>query len=141
MKFFNDLLGVNITHSDIDVAHRVGKSSEGRQTMLVRFIRRDCVETVIKEPKSLKSKGYAIFEDSTLANRRLLHRLANHTDISQQWITRGKVWALTNNNTRIHFDILDDISKKVIEEDNKHTNMNKSTINQRDKPPQRNSTT
>ena len=72
---------------------------------------------ILKKRKSLKGKGYAIFEDATLPNHQLLYRLHNHQGISQQWMTKGKIWALTKRNVRFHIDIMEDINKKIEEAD------------------------
>ena len=112
-NFLKQNLKLDIPVREIDCAHRVGAVRNGKQTMLVKFFRRDYVEDIIKERRILKKKPYSIHEDATLENMKLLNRLFNHDEIDQSWLIRGTVWAKTNTGQKFRVEILDDINKKI----------------------------
>jgi hypothetical protein len=94
MDFLKEVFKINnITFEDIDCAHRVGKVSDQKQTMLVRFFSRDLVSAIISKKSTLKGTGFVVFEDSTLINHKLLNALKLHPNIDSAWITNGTVWA------------------------------------------------
>ena len=69
---FSDKVGIPITASDIEVAHRTGQRSSTRaRLILVRFFDRKKRDSVLTSRRNLKNKGIVIGEDLTYANRRL----------------------------------------------------------------------
>ena len=113
------MLEADIPTNDIDCAHRVGGRKDGKQIMLVRFIHRDHVETIIKNRHALKNSDYVIYEDTTYGNRKLLNRLHVHPMIKQSWYIRGKVWGLTHKGLKVRFVIYDDIAARIREQTSK----------------------
>lgn len=113
VRFLNDHLQLNVSLNDVDCAHRVGSIRNGSQPMLVKFFRRDFVESIISKRKQLKGTSYVIYEDSTLANRQLLNRLHNHPLVTRSWLSRGSVWAVTEPNNKFKVRIFDDINDLI----------------------------
>ena len=63
---FSDKVGIPITASDIEVAHRTGQRSSTRaRPILVRFFDRKKRDSVIISRRNLKNKGIVIGEDLT----------------------------------------------------------------------------
>jgi hypothetical protein len=95
IDFFKTRLNINsISTLDLDCAHRLGDSVEGKQTILMRFFARDQADLVMSRRKLLKETPFVIFGDATLANRRLLNALNRKKDtIHSAWILNGIVWA------------------------------------------------
>ena len=78
--------------------------------MLVRFHKREFADQLIKMRKQLANKGYAIFDDSTYLNRKLINQLNEHPAIDKAWLTRGHVWATDKaSSTKTKYDILSHI--------------------------------
>jgi hypothetical protein len=92
----------NIEPADIDCAHRVGTVKEKKQTLLVRFFRREIVEHILSNRKMLKGSEISVFEDTTVKNRTLIYDLNQRAEVEIAWSQSGKVWAkLYNNDKRI----------------------------------------
>ena len=109
--FFKEHLKLDIPLKEIDCAHRVGMKTDGKQPMLVKFLRRDNVDKIILVRKQLKGLGFVIYEDATTANKKLLNRLKNHSEIQDAWLVYGKVWAKSKAGKKFTVNIMDNIDK------------------------------
>jgi hypothetical protein len=88
----------NVAPQESDCAHRVGRiSTESKQTMLVRFFKRDLTDHLLSKKKLLKTTDYVMFEDTTWLNRRLINALNRRPDIEKAWCIGGTVWAKARN--------------------------------------------
>jgi hypothetical protein len=88
----------NVGIHELDCTHRVGRiSSENKQTMLVRFFKRDLTDHLLSKKKLLKTTDYVMFEDTTWINRRLINTLNRRPDIEKAWCIGGTVWAKARN--------------------------------------------
>jgi hypothetical protein len=104
----------NIAPGDIDCAHRVGDVKKFKQTMLVRFFRREIVEFLLKTRKVLKKKGYVIHEDTSYQNRSLLNTLSDRPEVEYAWCMGGKIFVKKHNSDqKIKISIIDDIDTKL----------------------------
>ena len=114
-SFFADLLNIrDITPFDIDCAHRLGEVKDGKQTLLIRFFRREIAENLLRSKKMLKGRGFLMFEDSSYLNRELLKALNRRPEVENQWITGGRVYAKLQNCTKkVLFLITDDLDLKI----------------------------
>ncbi|XP_071834553.1 uncharacterized protein [Apostichopus japonicus] len=88
-------LGVDITPSSIDRAHRVGTLIENRiRAIIVKFqSHKDC-KSFIKNRRKLKGSGIVIKEDLTHHNQQLLKATQNHDLIESAWTSDGKILAI-----------------------------------------------
>jgi hypothetical protein len=111
LAFLADKLHIkNIEPADIDCAHRVGTVKEKKQTLLVRFFRREIVEHILSNRKMLKGSEISVFEDTTLKNRTLIYDLNQRAEVETAWSQSGKVWAkLYNIDKRIRVLVTENI--------------------------------
>jgi hypothetical protein len=66
---------------------------EKKQTLLVRFFRREIVEHILFTKKMLKGSEISLFEDTTIKNRTLIFDLNQRAEVEIAWSQSGKVWA------------------------------------------------
>jgi hypothetical protein len=111
----NSLKVSNVLIGEIDCAHRVGKiSSDKKQTMLVRFFKRDLTDHLLRKKKILKNSGFVVFEDTTWVNRRLINALNNRAEVEKAWCIGGSVWVkLKNNDKKLKVGINDNLDEIV----------------------------
>ena len=112
IDFFKTRLNINsISTLDLDCAHRLGDSVDGKQTILMRFFARDQADLVTSRRKLLKDTPFVIFGDATLANRRLLNALNRKKDtVHSAWIINGIVWAKrTQDGPKVRITIHDNL--------------------------------
>ncbi|KAH3793766.1 hypothetical protein DPMN_147285 [Dreissena polymorpha] len=63
----------------------------------------------------MKNKGFKLVDDVTKRNQGLITRLLLHPDIKSAWFFNGAVFAQTNSEERIKFDIFDNIGNTIRE--------------------------
>lgn len=108
-------LRIQVVPDDIDVAHRIGKAKDEKQTILARFFRRNLVHKILQTRTVLANSGFIIHEDSTQLNRKLLHHIYKHDGTKNSWLAGGKCWGSTTNHHVLKFDILDNLNSKIDE--------------------------
>ena len=94
VKLFNEKLNVDVSHADIDIAHRIGNKNDDRtRSVVVRFTRRTVRNEVVKNRKKLKGKKIVIADDLTPSNMRLFYRMRDLVgDDKKVWTTAdGKI--------------------------------------------------
>jgi hypothetical protein len=102
----------NVRAMDMDTAHRLGPIVDGKQTVLVRFFRRQVVEDILNSKRMLKGKNMSIFQDTTRKNRTLIWNLTQRAEVEGAWCANGKVWAkLHEKNKKIRVSITEDLDK------------------------------
>ena len=93
-EIINDVLKLeDIDADEMDCAHRVGRVTDGKQALLVRFFSRDIVDRILNAKSLTKDTVYSVFEDATFINRRLQYALQHHPNFHSAWISNGTVWA------------------------------------------------
>jgi hypothetical protein len=115
LKFLRDKLNLNhIRLDDVDCAHRIGGVRDEKQAIMARFFRRDHVEQILRVKKTLKGKGYVVFEDTTAKNRKLLNALNQHPAVENAWTSGGTVWCkLKTGGPKFKVGINDDLDYAV----------------------------
>lgn len=94
-KLAHDKLGVEISDSDIDRSHRIGKPDrKGHRAIIVKFTNYSSKQRVLKARRKLKSSGIVIQEDLTTKNRALLKKANEHPKITSAWSIDGKIFGL-----------------------------------------------
>jgi hypothetical protein len=113
LKFLaEDLQITNILPADIDTAHRLGEVIDHKQTLLVRFFRREIPEFILSSKSMLKGKVSSIFEDTTYRNRCLIWDLSQRPEVERAWNMGGVIWAKLHNRTRkMKVEITDDLDE------------------------------
>ena len=111
---FSDKVGIPITASDIEVAHRTGQRSSTRaRPILVRFFDRKKRDSVLTSRRNLKSKGIVIGEDLTYANYQVFRKASEHSATMSVWSSNGKILAKVKNGRMVRVNIhthLDEVS-------------------------------
>ena len=116
-NMFKDKLGLSIQTADIEAAH-ILPSNKARQTedppnIIVQFTKRDSRNEVIQRRRQLKDTGIVILEDLTVQNVQLMNRVKNHSKIKNSWSSNGKIFGVTYQDKKIHFQLYDDINEKI----------------------------
>jgi hypothetical protein len=83
----------DIDVEEMDCAHRVGRVTDGKQALLIRFFSRDVVDRILSVKSLTKDTPYSVFEDATFINRRLQYAVQHHPNFHSAWISNGTVWA------------------------------------------------
>ena len=116
IQMFRNKLKKEILHSDIEIAHRVGRFSSDRdRAIIVRFISRKAKADVIYHRRSLKGSGISIAEDLTTKNVRRLTQLKDLDCVTQSWSYDGKLFAKNSQNAVREVKGLDMLSEKLFE--------------------------
>ena len=112
VKVFTKDIGVKVTETDIDVAHRIGPPPpKGRsRPIIVRFLSRRARDLVVSNGKNLKNKGVAVGEDLTKVNYRLLLAAEKHSATLAAWSSNGKILSKFKNGRIIRVNIDMDIN-------------------------------
>ncbi|KAK7481913.1 hypothetical protein BaRGS_00026821, partial [Batillaria attramentaria] len=72
-KFCRDKLGVSLAETDIDIAHRLeGRQQDRHRSVIVKFVRRDVKQQVLKQRRKLKQTGIMVTDDLTPRHQQLL---------------------------------------------------------------------
>lgn len=107
-------LKMDIPIEDIDFAERTGKHVNGNQTIIAKLRYRNDVDHAIRNRRNLAGSGYALYEEVTIANQRLMSRLKKHDAIEKSWYNRGSVWGLTKeDNHKVRFELGDIVAEKI----------------------------
>lgn len=89
-----DRLKLNISKSDLDVAHRLGAPSPRKtRAMVVVFKFRDKKYEVMRVRKNLKGSGITFIEDLCPEMRKLFETVKNHRNVASAWTWNGKIFA------------------------------------------------
>ena len=109
---FSDKVGIPITASDIEVAHRTGQRSSTRaRPILVRFFDRKKRDSVITSRRNLKNKGIVIGEDLTYANYQVFRKTSEHSATMSVWSSNGKILAKVKNGRIVRVNVHTDLMK------------------------------
>ena len=109
---FSDKVGIPITASDIEVAHRTGQRSSTRaRPILVRFFDRKKRDSVIISRGNLKNKGIVIGEDLTYANYQVFRKASEHSATMSVWSSNGKILAKVKNGRIVRVNIHTDLDE------------------------------
>jgi hypothetical protein len=94
-ELVKEKLGVDLSASDIDAAHRVPTSRQGKpRPVIVRLFRREHREAILRSRKKLKKSGVSIHEDVGQSMRLVMNRLRDHEDY---WVWNCKLFAKHTN--------------------------------------------
>jgi len=89
-------LGIIITPHDIDTIHRTGRfRNDQPRAIILKFVRRNLKENVLREKRNLKGTGVVVVEDLTRQNLKLLKDVRDHPSVQSAWTSNGKVIAIT----------------------------------------------
>ena len=109
---FSDKVGIPITASDIEVAHRTGQRSSTRaRPILVRFFDRKKRDSVITSRRNLKNKGIVIGEDLTYANYQVFRKASEHSATMSVWSSNGKILDKVKNGRIVRVNIHTDLDE------------------------------
>ena len=109
---FSDKVGIPITASDIEVAHRTGQRSGTRARPIpVRFFDRKKRDSVIISRRNLKNKGIVIGEDLTYANYQVFRKASEHSATMSVWSSNGKILAKVKNGRIVRVNIHTDLDE------------------------------
>lgn len=120
-KIFTDMVGVPVTESDIEVAHRLGNRSprhDRSRPIIVRFCSRKKKDEVLTSRRKLKGneKKIAIGEDLTSLNYKLLKEAKEHSATLDAWCSNGKIIAKLKNGKTVKLDITCDLDTTLRKE-------------------------
>lgn len=87
---------INVSPSDIDIAHPLPGKDDKPPLMIARFARRTIKMAVIRARRTLAGKPFSISDDLTRKNQALLKSLRTNTNITDAWTWDGKIIALVN---------------------------------------------
>lgn len=113
LEIFNTKMGLNLNERDIGRSHRVGQDKDGTsatnqatsttnkpRAILVKLVRHDVKDVIIKNRKFLKASGVVIVEDLTKYRRTLLWQALQIEGVQQCWSTDGRLyvkkWSVPN---------------------------------------------
>lgn len=93
INLFNEKLNVNITPSEIDRCHRLGKKTNNKSNrpVIVKFTSYRSRHLVFATKKSLKGSGITIREDLTKSRLALLKAAADKVTFKNAWTSDGRV--------------------------------------------------
>ncbi|KAK7490339.1 hypothetical protein BaRGS_00018500 [Batillaria attramentaria] len=92
-KFCRDKLGVSLAETDIDIAHRLGSRQQDRhRSVIVKFVRRDVKQQVLKQRRKLKQTGIMVTDDLTPRHQQLLRDMKEVAGIRNCWSAEGTVF-------------------------------------------------
>ena len=101
ISLVNEHLGIPITPSDIDIAHRLGKfkPTENRP-IIIKFVRRQTKVDILRKAKQFRGTGIFVNEDLTKLNAEILAsvRLKDSANVEKCWSFEGKIYALFKGN-------------------------------------------
>lgn len=101
-KAITEKMGVKVSESDIEVAHRSGKKTGNKpRPILVRFLNRAKRDEIFLNKAKLKNKGVVVGEDLTPANYSILDQAFKHSATQSTWSNNGKLWAKLINGKKL----------------------------------------
>ena len=88
LTFFNEHLGLDLSRSNIDRSHRVGKANDaGYRALIVKFASYEAKQAVMRVRKNLKGSKVYINEDLTWSNQQLYKKARD--------VCKNKAWVFT----------------------------------------------
>ena len=122
VKFLKKNLDIDISESEIDKVHRIGKPQDGKPPpLIVKFTTHRSKEAVLSRKRNLKGKRIFVAEDLTKPNFQLLKATKNLSQVTSCWSRNGKIFAKVNNSPRIllvrNTDDLDELLSTDVEAD------------------------
>ncbi|XP_069125107.1 227 kDa spindle- and centromere-associated protein-like [Argopecten irradians] len=98
VSFVTDKLEVNLTKSDINIAHRLGHFSRSKpRSIIVKFTSRRKKHDIIRARKKLRGSGKVIFEDLTRDNQQFLKDAFKLECVKNTYSVDGKLFAVLVN--------------------------------------------
>ena len=98
VDFVTSTLRVNLTKSDISIAHRLGKFNRAKpRNIIVKFTTRLKKQEIVSARKSLKNSGIVVFEDLTRENQTILRNAFRLDCVKNTYSTDGKLFAVLGN--------------------------------------------
>jgi hypothetical protein len=115
LKFLATKLDIkNIKSHEMDTAHRIGRVKDGKQTLLVRFFRRETVDFILGNKRMLKGEDLSCFQDTTRKNRTLIYDLNQRPEVESAWCQGVTIWAkLHSSANKFKVSITEDIDKAI----------------------------
>jgi len=124
VSFIQNKLQMNINSEDIEFAHVLpsrsehsenvnssqssavrsspsGSSQRGPPVVIVRFLKRDIRDTILRQRRLLKQSRYAIVEDLTSLNLKTLTRVSKDPNVAASWTWNGKVHVMTKSGEKL----------------------------------------
>lgn len=96
LRICNEKLNASVKMNDIDIAHRLGKWKENKnRPVIVKFVRRQQKNDLMKNTKVLKGTGIFINHDLTWTNQQVLSslRIKEPELVESCWHIDGKIFA------------------------------------------------
>lgn len=110
-NLIHNKLNLNITSSNIERCHRIGKVTEEKyRAIVVRMTNYKLKMDIIKSRKALKGTGIIIAEDMTHEKHKLLKETVQQIGKENVWTMDGKIYAKVNNKKYLIKDASDLIS-------------------------------
>lgn len=114
IRIIKNKLDINLSHRDIDTAHRLGQFREdGNRPIICKFVSRETKYEVIRARKMLKGTTIVIREDLTQKNAKLLETVSRREEVQSAWSVEGKIVAMVQNGRKIHVGLDTDLSKPL----------------------------
>lgn len=115
INMLNNKLKLNVSRSDIDIAHRLGPFREdGNRPIICKFVSKALKREVIHTRKVLKGSSIVIREDLTSKNAKLLERVSSKEEVKSAWSYEGEITVLLLNGKKIKIDLNTDLSQPLI---------------------------
>ena len=110
-----DKAGVEIADDEIIAVHRIPGKKDHHRPIILKLKNTESKAAVMRKRKDVKNSGgnVRIADDVTWLNTELISRLLKHEQITSAWYFNSHVYGQYGN-TRIQFDIFDDINEKLL---------------------------
>ena len=94
LTLINRDLGLNLDRSQIQIAHRIGERKSGgkERSIIVKFVRREDRDLVIKSRKRLKGKGIVIADDLNPFFASIFYELRQNVGKFNVWSDQGQIF-------------------------------------------------
>ncbi|KAL8610697.1 hypothetical protein ACOMHN_047266 [Nucella lapillus] len=107
VKSFSKKLGVPVSSSDVEIAHRTGRVTSGTgsskpRPIIVRLFSRRQRGLILTARRKLKQTGVSVGEDLTQVNYRLLRQVSNHSATLTTWSSNGKIIMKLKNGKKVN---------------------------------------
>ncbi|KAH3828884.1 hypothetical protein DPMN_130868 [Dreissena polymorpha] len=106
---------VELKPEDILAIHRIPTKKGSIRPILLKLKNNNAKSSIMRKRTPMKNKGFKLVDDVTKRNQGLITRLLLHPDIKSAWFFNGAVFAQTNSEERIKFDIFDNIDNTIKE--------------------------
>lgn len=107
VNFVNNSLEVQLSKTDIDIAHRLGRYNKERpRTIICKFTHRRKKAEIIYNRRKLSGKGQVIFEDLTKRNQDILKAAYKLDSVKNTYSIDGKLFVVLKNGKkrRLQYD-------------------------------------